>query len=119
MGKEETEVLERISKCIVDLDMKSMHSLVQKALDAGISPQEILKDGMSKGVDIAGQKYSSREYFLSELLAAGETMQAGMEVLAPLLEARGRVHRQSCSWDREGRSAQLGNARFSWIVVDT
>ncbi len=59
-------MLERISKCIVDLDMKSMHGLVQEVLDAGISPQEILTNGMSKGIDIVGQKYSSREYFLPE-----------------------------------------------------
>ena len=49
--------MERIKKCIVYLDMKSISGLVQEALDAGIPPQEVLKS-MSQGMDIVGQKFS-------------------------------------------------------------
>ena len=43
-------------------------------------------DGMSRGMEIVGQKFSNQEYFLSELLAAGEAVKEGMELLKPLLE---------------------------------
>jgi len=83
----EKAILERISECVVDLEINSMRSLVQGALTANIPPYEVIVNGMSKGMEVVGQKYSAQEYFLSELLAAGEAMKVGMEVLAPLLEA--------------------------------
>jgi 5-methyltetrahydrofolate--homocysteine methyltransferase len=41
---------------------------------------------MSKGMEVVCQKFSAQEYFLSELLAAGEAMKEGMKVLTPFLE---------------------------------
>lgn len=80
------EMLERICQSVVDLEIDKISSLVQEALAAGIHPYRIIVDGMSKGMEVVGQKFSAQEYFLSELLAAGEVMKEGMEVLAPLLE---------------------------------
>jgi len=71
---------------VVDIEIRNIRGLVQEALAAGVPPYEITTEGMAKGMEVVGQKFSAQEYFLSELLAAGETMKAGMEVLAPLLE---------------------------------
>jgi len=82
----EKEILERISKGVVDLEINSIRGLVQEALTAGIPPYGVVVDGMSRGMEIVGQKFSDQEYFLSELLAAGEAVKEGMELLKPLLE---------------------------------
>jgi 5-methyltetrahydrofolate--homocysteine methyltransferase len=44
-------------------------------------------EGMSKGMEIVGKKFEEGEFFLSDLIMAGETMKAGMEVLKPHLKA--------------------------------
>ena len=85
-GDAHAHLLERIRKCIVDLEINSMRGLVQEALTAGIPPYVVVVDGMSKGMEVVGQKFSDQEYFLSELLAAGEAMKEGMELLQPILE---------------------------------
>ena len=85
-GDAHAHLLERIRKCIVDLEINSMRGLVQEAVTAGIPPYVVIVDGMSKGMEVVGQKFSDQEYFLSELLAAGEIMNEGMELLQPLLE---------------------------------
>jgi 5-methyltetrahydrofolate--homocysteine methyltransferase len=80
------EMLDRICQSVVDLEIDKMRSLVQETLATGVPPYQIIVDGMSKGMEIVGQKFSAQEYFLSELLAAGEAMKEGMDVLTPLLE---------------------------------
>jgi len=82
----EKAILERISQCVVDLEINSIRGLVQEALTAGIPPYGVVVDGMSRGMEVVGQKFSNQEYFLSELLAAGEAVKEGTELLKPLLE---------------------------------
>ena len=40
-----------------------------------------------KGLEIVGKKYEAKEYFLIELIMAGETMKTGMEIIAPHLKS--------------------------------
>lgn len=40
-----------------------------------------------EGMNIVGEKYESGEYFLAELIMAGETMKEGLEVLKPCMKA--------------------------------
>jgi len=85
MGKE--EILEKISKAIVEFDMDNIKNLVNQALEAGIPALDIVTKGMAKGMEIVGKKYEEKEYFLAELIMAGEVMKTGMEVLEPHLKA--------------------------------
>jgi len=85
MGKE--EILEKISKAIVEFDIDNIKNLVNQALEAGIPALDIVTKGMAKGMEIVGKKYEEKEYFLAELIMAGEVMKTGMEVLEPHLKA--------------------------------
>jgi 5-methyltetrahydrofolate--homocysteine methyltransferase len=58
--------------------------MVQGALDGGTPPLKVL-ESLKRGLNIVGQLYHRREYFLSELYMAGETMSAAMKVLMPAL----------------------------------
>ncbi|MFW9844433.1 MAG: B12-binding domain-containing protein, partial [Candidatus Thorarchaeota archaeon] len=65
--------LEDISNMIIDLDMDNIAGAVQKYLDSGSSPYDIL-NALTAGMDEVGRRYESNEYFLTELVLAGETM---------------------------------------------
>jgi len=84
MSKE--EVLNRLRECIFKLDIEGIRQACQDALAAGISPTVAVTEGMAKGMDIVGKKYEAGEYFLSELIMAGETMKEGMKILEPHLK---------------------------------
>jgi len=82
----EEKILKRLQDCIVNLDIDGIGKAAQDALDAGIPPVKAVTEGMAKGMDIVGQKYEAKEYFLAELIMAGEVMKEGMKVLEPHLK---------------------------------
>ena len=82
----ETEILGKIRDSIVNLDIDGVKKSSEEALTSGISAYKAVVDGMAKGMEIVGEKYESGEYFLAELIMAGETMKEGMTVLEPYLK---------------------------------
>ena len=86
MSKEE-EILTRLRDAIVNLDIEAVQKAAKDAIEAGIPAYKAVIDGMAKGMEIVGQKYEDGEYFLAELIMAGETMKEGMAILEPHLKA--------------------------------
>jgi len=85
--KKEEVILGKIRDAIVNLDIDGVQKACKEAVDAGIPAYKAVTDGMAKGMEIVGQKYENNEYFLAELIMAGETMKEGMAVLEPHLKA--------------------------------
>jgi 5-methyltetrahydrofolate--homocysteine methyltransferase len=79
------ELLGRLAEDVIDFKMEDIRRDVRDALKAGISPRTIILDGMTRGMDVVGQKYTDSEYFLPELVMAGETMSEGVAELKPFL----------------------------------
>jgi methylmalonyl-CoA mutase cobalamin-binding domain/chain len=73
-----------LRQAIVDLKYREISDIVKEALAAGMPPLKIL-DSLKSGLNDVGELYHKREYFLSELYMAGETMEAAMNVLMPTL----------------------------------
>ncbi|MGM0652676.1 MAG: corrinoid protein [Bacillota bacterium] len=59
--------------------------LVREALDSGIDTNEILLKGLSKGMEMVGEKYETGEYFIPDMLTAAEAVEEGMKVMEPHL----------------------------------
>jgi len=83
----EKEILGKLKDSIVNLDIDGVKQAADDALAAGIPAFRAVVDGMAKGMEVVGQKYEDGEYFLAELIMAGETMKEGMSVLEPHLKA--------------------------------
>ena len=83
----EDEVLSNLKDAIVNLDIEGVKRSSEEALRSGLPAFKAVVDGMAKGMEIVGQKYEDGEYFLAELIMAGETMKEGMMVLEPHLKA--------------------------------
>ena len=83
----EKEILGKLKDSIVNLDIDGVKQAAEDALAAGIPAFKAVVDGMAKGMEVVGQKYEDGEYFLAELIMAGETMKEGMSVLEPHLKA--------------------------------
>lgn len=74
-----------VTNMIIDLDIDNVANAVQKQIDDGANPQDILK-ALTSGMDEVGRRYETDEYFLAELVLAGDTMKAAFEVLKPHLK---------------------------------
>ena len=82
---QDDEMLERLKEDVINFRMEDIRQAVRDALEAGIPPRTIILDGMTRGMDVVGQKYTDSEYFLPELVMAGETMSEGVAELKPFL----------------------------------
>lgn len=80
---------EDISKALMSGRAAEVKDLVQKALDAGLSPAEILNQGLLHGMGIIGDKFKKNEVYVPEVLIAARAMKAGMEILKPRLVEAG------------------------------
>ncbi|TFF89877.1 MAG: hypothetical protein EU548_05880, partial [Promethearchaeota archaeon] len=62
---------------------------VKEALGEGKDPFEVL-NALTEGMDEVGRRYEEKEYYLTELVLAGETMKEAFKILSPALAASDR-----------------------------
>ncbi|KPU45193.1 methionine synthase [Oxobacter pfennigii] len=74
---------------------KVVPGLVQEALNEGQAATAIL-EAMVEAMGVVGDKFSSGEIFVPEMLVAGKAMQKGVEVLKPVLAGEGSVSLGKC-----------------------
>jgi|GEM_PF-40425 len=89
LGGEQTDALARLQDRLLAFDGPGLAGAVQRALDAGLTPLEIVLRGMAAGMKQVGQLYEEGEFFLPQLVMAGATMKQGMAALEPLLQGSG------------------------------
>ena len=77
-----------IKDAVIGFKAEALRELVQKAIDESTPIEEII-NALSEGMNIIGEKYQSGEYFVTELIIAGETMKEAMEVLQPHMKTEG------------------------------
>ena len=82
-------MLSQISEQLQKGKAKVVKQLVQEALDAGTSAQEILEKGLIAGMSIVGEKFRNNEIFVPEVLVAARALNMGAALLKPLLAADG------------------------------
>ncbi|MBZ3936396.1 methyltransferase cognate corrinoid protein [Methanimicrococcus blatticola] len=81
MSKE--EILKALADAVISGDDDAAVEFAQKALDAGIDPQEAIVDGLAKGMAVMGDKYERGEVFVPHLMIASSALYEGMDVLTP------------------------------------
>jgi len=55
--------------------------LIDQALVQGISVKDIITKGLTEGMDIVGQKFQAKEYYIPDMLAAAESVGGAMQKL--------------------------------------
>lgn len=81
-----SDVLEQLAEGVIKGKIKDMKGLAQQALDEGLTPMEIIFDGLSKGMEVVGDKYEKKEYFLPQVLLSAQAMYAALDVVLPVLK---------------------------------
>lgn len=82
-------ILDEISTLLQQGRAPKVKELVAQALEEGLSPKEILENGLLSGMSIIGEKFKNNEVFVPEVLIAARAMNAGTEVLKPHLAQAG------------------------------
>lgn len=77
---------EKLTELVIELEVDDIQDAVKEALDEDKDPFEVL-NALTEGMDEVGRRYEEKEYYLTELVLAGETMKEAFEVLQPALAA--------------------------------
>jgi len=80
-------VLHQISESLQRGEDKNVAELTQQAIDEGLGAAQILNEGLLAGMDVVGQRFGANEIFLPEVLLSARAMNAGMDLIKPLLVA--------------------------------
>src|SRR5512137_2270979 len=81
--------LKQLYDAIVNGDAKASHSVTQQALAEGVDPLSLVNEYMVPAMDEVGRRFEANEYFVPELLISARAMKASLELIRPLLTARG------------------------------
>ena len=84
MGKNEA-----LFEAVLKGKRNDVAELVQKDVEAGANVAEILMDSMVPAMAEIGDRFSRNEAYVPEMLIAARAMQAGLDILDPLLAEAG------------------------------
>ncbi|NIS70500.1 MAG: hypothetical protein GTO12_16615 [Proteobacteria bacterium] len=83
------EQFEKIAQVVIDAGKKEIAKAINEALEQSIDPVDILEKGLRRGIEVVGSKFEKMEIFLPELVGSADTMIMGIDILQPLLKAKG------------------------------
>jgi 5-methyltetrahydrofolate--homocysteine methyltransferase len=85
-----------LAKAVIDGDRENVASLVEKALQEGLSPLQVSNDGLLPGLEEVGRRFEKNQVFLPQVMLSAETMQRAFgrlkqEMKGGAFSARGKI----------------------------
>ncbi len=79
------ELLKDLALALERGDDERVADLTRAAIDMAISPHTIVNDGLVAGMNVVGEQFRIHEIFLPDVLLAARAMNAGLDLVKPLL----------------------------------
>ncbi len=79
------DALAQLKEFVIVGRRKEVTELTQQLIDEGTNPESILYDGLLPGMAVVGDRFEKGEYFIPEMLLAARSLNAGLDLLRPLL----------------------------------
>jgi 5-methyltetrahydrofolate--homocysteine methyltransferase len=76
-----------LQECVIIGQRDKVVELTQGLIDSGAPAKEVLQKGLIPGMSVVGQRFKDGEYFIPEMLMAARALNAGLDLLKPLLES--------------------------------
>ena len=135
----ENKLLQKIAECVErgKVDIKSPHppdmqgsegadELTAQALEAGISPHEVLSRSLIEGMKVVGERFRNNEIYLPDVLMSARAMNAAMAHLKPhftsgKVKYKGRIVLGTVAGDLHDIGKKIVGMFFEgggWEVID-
>lgn len=85
MEESREKLLNKVIDYVQEGSTSELIALIGQALEAGISPEDILSNGLLKGMSQLGEDYKNSNAFVPEVLIAARAMNRALEYLRPYL----------------------------------
>jgi corrinoid protein of di/trimethylamine methyltransferase len=87
--EEQMPELIKLTDAITNGDAKGAVAITKEALDENVDPQELVSKYMIPAMDEMGRRFETGDCFVPELLISARAMKAALELIRPLLAAKG------------------------------
>jgi len=84
---DQKKILTDLKTAVETWNPKLAESATKAALEAKIDLKAIVQDGLGKGMETIGERFDKAEIYLPQVVAASKTMEVGLGILAPLMQA--------------------------------
>ena len=78
-------VLDEIKAATIACNMDNTVAGIDQALSEGMSPGDIIQNGLIEAMGVVGEKFKTNEIYVPEMLIAARAMKAGLAKLKPLM----------------------------------
>lgn len=86
------ELRRSLSQTVIEGNPEQAREAAGRLLSAGMAALEIVESVLSPAMNEVGRLYEEGEYFIPDLVMAGEAMKAAMSVVSPALAAQQQAH---------------------------
>ncbi|HWR40361.1 MAG TPA: corrinoid protein [Patescibacteria group bacterium] len=90
MSKSKEELFLALSNAVVEMDEDLAVTLSNEVISLGYDAYQAIEQGLSAGMERAGQLFEDEEYFIPELLLCSDAMYAGLEILKVHIKTDGQ-----------------------------
>ena len=80
------EIIDKLRNAIIEGISEEAIDTVKMALERNIDPKHILNEAIIKGAEEVGKKYENGDYFLADMLLAGDAINDSMDIIKPKLK---------------------------------
>jgi len=84
--QEKKSDLSPVMEAVVKGDTTHIQELVKKDIANGRDPKEILNTDLIAGIQMVGELYEQKKYFLPQMISGANAMEKGVAVIEPLLK---------------------------------
>ncbi len=84
------EILLRLKEYVIKGDEEKAVELVKRALNEGMDPVRIMKEGLAEGVKALGESWEKGDIFLPDVMIGADVLKRASDILSPVIE-KGRM----------------------------
>ncbi len=88
-------IFEQLNNALIAGDKSGLEQGVGDALKEGITPSDIIEEGMSPGMKEVGDRFARYEIYLPEMMMAAEAWEGAMQILEPKLLESGSERKKA------------------------
>jgi len=77
--------LTELAQAVFQGDFRGSSAITQQLIDGGVTPMEIINQGLLAGMDIVAPKFKAGEMFVPEVMMSARALAEGMKLVKPLI----------------------------------
>ena len=81
-------IFEDMANAVIGRDVGACVDLANQIINEGTNPLEAIQEGFAKGMETVGRNFESGKFYLPEMILAAKAMNAGIDVLKPVIASK-------------------------------